>query len=50
MRDKAEKGLWIGRCQIGMLRPVRGLNTDSKEVEGEKCMSESDGKCVSEKK
>ena len=33
-----------------MLRLVKGLNTDSKEVEGGRCMRGSDGKlCFSEK-
>ena len=33
-----------------MLRPVRGLETDSKEVEGGRCLKGSDGKlCCSEK-
>ena len=34
----------------GMLRPVKGLKTDSKEVEGGRCMRGSDGKlCFSDK-
>ena len=33
-----------------MFRVVKGLKTDSKEVEGGRCMRESDGKlCFSEK-
>ena len=33
-----------------MLRPVKGLKTDTKEVEGGRCMRGSDGKlCFSDK-
>ena len=37
-------------CPNEILRLVRGLNIDSKEVDGEICMRGSDGKmCLSEK-
>ena len=37
-------------CPNGMFRLVKGLKTDSKEVEGGRCMRGSDGKqCFSEK-
>ena len=51
MREKAEVALT--ELQIfpnGMFRLVNGLKTDSKEVEGGRCMKGSDGKlCFSEK-
>ena len=37
-------------CTSGMSRLVKGLKTDSKEVEGGRCMRGSDGKlCFSDK-
>ena len=50
-REKAEEVLTeIQNCPNGMLRLVKGLRTDSKEVEGYRCMRESDGKrCFCEK-
>ena len=51
MREKAEEALTeLQNSQNGMLMLVRGLKTDSKEVEGGRCMRGSDGKlCFSEK-
>ena len=51
MSEKAEEALTeLQNCPNGMFRLVIGLKTDSKEVEGGKCMRESDGKlCFSEK-
>ena len=38
------------KCPNGMFRLVKGLKTDSKDVEGGRCMRGSDGKlCFSEK-
>ena len=43
MREKAEEAHAEYRnFQNGMIRPVTGLKTDSKEVEGGRCMSGSD--------
>ena len=51
MREKAEEMLAeLQNCPCGILRLVRGLKTDSKEVEGGWCKRGSDGKlCFSEK-
>ena len=51
MREKAEEALTeLQNCPNGMLRLVKGLKTDSKEVEGGRCMRGSDGKlCFGEK-
>ena len=51
MRDKAKEAFTeLKDCPNGMLRPVKGLKTDSKEVEDGRCMRGSDGKlCISEK-
>ena len=51
MREKAEEALTeLQKCPNGMFRLVKGLKTDSKEVEGERCMRGSDGKlCFCEK-
>ena len=51
MREKAEEALTaIHNCPNGMFRLVKGLKTDSKEVEGGRCMRGSDGKlCFKEK-
>ena len=51
MREKAEDALTdLKNCPDGMLRPVKALKTDSKEVEGGGCMRGSDGRlCFSEK-
>ena len=51
MREKAEEVLTeMQNCQYGMLRLVKGLKTDSKEVEGGRCMKGNDEKlCFSEK-
>ena len=38
MREKAEEALTeLQKCLYGMIRLVKGLKTDSKEVEGERC-------------
>ena len=43
MREKAEEALnELQNCPFGMFRLVKGLKTDSKEVEGERCMRGSD--------
>ena len=34
----------LNKCPNAMFRPVKGLNTDSKEVKGGRCMRGSDGK------
>ena len=51
MTEKAEEALTeLQNCPYWMLRLVKGLETDSKEVEGGRCMRGSDGKlCFSEK-
>ena len=51
MREKAEEALTeLRKRQNGMFRLVKALKTDSKEVEGGRCMRGSDGKlCFSEK-
>ena len=51
MRETAEEALTeLQNCPCGMLRLVKGLKTDSKEVEGGWCMRGCDGKlCFSEK-
>ena len=51
MREKAEEALTeLQNCSYGMLGLVKELKTDSKEVEGGRCMRGSDGKlCFSEK-
>ena len=51
MREKADEALTeLQNCPYGMFRPVKGLKTDSKEVEGGRCMRGSDEKlCFSEK-
>ena len=39
MREKAEEALSeLQNCPNGMLRLVKGLKTDSKEVKGGRCM------------
>ena len=44
MREKAEEVLSeIRHCPNGMFRLVKELRTDSKEVEGGRCMRVSDG-------
>ena len=52
-REKAEEALTeLQYCPYGMLRLANRLKTDSKEVEGERCMRGSDGKlcfCVKER-
>ena len=50
-REKAEEVLIeLKNCLNGMFKLVNGLKTDSKEVEGGRCMRGSDGKlCFSEK-
>ena len=50
MREKAEEVLTeLKNCQNWMLGLVKGLKTDSKEVEGRRCMRGSDEKlCFSE--
>ena len=49
--EKAEEALTeLQHCPNGMFRLVKGLESDSKEVEGGRCMRGSDGKlCFSEK-
>ena len=51
MREKSEEALIESQnCPHGMLRLVKELKTNSKEVEGGRCMRGSDGKlCFSEK-
>ena len=51
MREKAEEELTeLQSCPNGMFRPVKGMKTDSKEVEGGRYLRGSDGKlCCSEK-
>ena len=51
MRQKAEEALTeLNNCPNGMLRLEKRLKTDSKEVEGGRCMRGSDGKpCIREK-
>ena len=51
MREKAEWMLTeLQNCPNGMLRLVKGMKTDSKDVEGGMCIRESDEKlCFSEK-
>ena len=51
MREKAEVVLTeLNNCQKGILTLVKVLKTDSKEVEGGRCIKGSDGKlCLSEK-
>ena len=45
MTDKTEKELtWSKNCPNGMSRLVKGLKTDSKEVEEGRCKRGSDGK------
>ena len=45
MREKAEEALTeLQNCQYWMPRLVKGLKTDSKEVEGGRCIRGSDGK------
>ena len=51
MKVKAEEALTeLQDYPYGMFRLVKGLKTDSKEVEGGRCIRESVGKlCFSEK-
>ena len=51
MREKAEEALTdLQNCLYWMFRLVKGLKTDSKEVEVGRCIRGSDGKlCFSEK-
>ena len=51
MTEKAEEALTgFQNCPNWILRLVKGLKTDSKEVEGGRCMKGSDGNlCTSEK-
>ena len=45
MREKAEEALTeLQYCPYGMLRLVKGQKTDSKEVEGGRCMRGSEEK------
>ena len=45
MREKAEEALTeLNNCANWMLKLVKGLKTDCKEVEGGRCMRGSDGK------
>ena len=45
MREKAEEALTeLQNYPNGMLRLVKGLKTDSKEVDGGRCMRGSEGK------
>ena len=45
MREKAEEELAeLQNCPYLMHRPVKGLKTDSKDVEGGRCMRGRDGK------
>ena len=52
MREKADEALTeLRNCPNWMLRLVKGLKADSKEVDGGRCMRGRDGKlCLSEKK
>ena len=52
MREKAEDTLTnLKKCPNGMFRLVRGLKTDSKEVDGGRFLRGSDGKlCFSEER
>ena len=51
MREMAEEALTeLQNCPNGMFRLVKGLKTDSKDVEGERCMRGShETLCFSEK-
>ena len=51
MREKAEEAVSeLENCPNGMFSLVKGLKTDSKEVEGGRCMRGSDGRlCFIEK-
>ena len=50
LREKAEEAPEFKNCPNGIFRLVRGLMTDSKEVNGGRCMRGSDGQlCLSEK-
>ena len=51
MREKAEEALTgLQNCPNWMFRLVKGLKTDSKAVEGGRCMKGGDGKlCFNEK-
>ena len=51
MREKSDEVLIeLQNRPNGMFRLVKGLKTDSKEVEGGKCLRRSDGKlCFNEK-
>ena len=51
MREKTEEALTVlQNCPYWIFRLVKGLKTDSKEVEGGRCIRGSDGKlCYSEK-
>ena len=52
MREKSDEVLTeLQNCPNGMFRVVKGLKTDSKEVEDGRCLRGSDGKllCFSEK-
>ena len=45
MRDKAEDVvIELKHYPHGKLRPAKGMKSDSKEVEGGRCMRGSDGK------
>ena len=47
MREKAEEALTeLQNYPNGMFRLVKGLKTDSKEVEGGRCVRGSDGGCM----
>ena len=50
MREMAEEAITeLHHCQYGMFRQVKGLKTDSKQVQGGRCVRGSDGKqCFSE--
>ena len=51
LKEKAERVFTeLKNCPNGMCRLVKGLKTDSKDIEGGRCMRGSDGKfCFSEK-
>ena len=47
MREKAEEvHTDLQNCPNGMLRLVKGLKIDSKEVKGGRCVRGNDGNCV----
>ena len=45
MREKAEEALTeLQNCPNGIIRLIKGLKSDSKEVEGRRCLRGSGGK------